>query len=480
MGVRITGATSGLDAETTANKELQVALGKTDATTGYAIPKQENDPGVITGTPYLKSVEASGDYRMRVGADSFLFQYFFASTTQDTGVWRYLATSAMTATQAAGYLNLNPSATLTSGAGVSMHTSRYFSNMETAPLAVRVACEFTAVPLSGQVMEWGLFAQTASNAVPADGCFWRLTSSGLYAVLTYGGVENAVLISSFTVSPNTAYNFVIVAEEGAAEFWVNDVLQVEVAAGAGNAQLFLSDALPLGLQSRNSSLLVGTPAIIKIGDVGVSLEDILTNQTLGMVYSAMGRSHQGLAGGTMGSLAVMANNSNPTAAAIVNATAAAIFTGLGGHTSVLPTLTAFTDGILFSYQNPVGSTTQPARELMIRGVWLQGVVTTILAGGPVIYAYSLAFGHTAVSLAQAESGTFVSPSTKAPRRIALGIESYAATAPVGTLGQGVYLQLETDVVVHPGEFVAIAAKNLGVVTTTGAISFIAGFDHYFL
>ena len=121
---------------------------------------------------------------------------------------------------------------------------------------------------------------------------------------------------------------------------------------------------------------------------------------------------------------------------------------------------------------------------MITGVKIMSVVTTVLAGGPLIYAYSLAYGHTAVSMATAEGTSFgTSPSTKAPRRVALGIESgMPATAAVGVLGSaaGIYQAFNSPIAVNPGEFVAICAKNFGTVTTSGVVTFLVTFDGYWI
>jgi hypothetical protein len=53
----------------------------------------------------------------------------------------------------------------------------------------------------------------------------------------------------------------------------------------------------------------------------------------------------------------------------------------------------------------------------------------------------------------------------------LGIQSYAATAAVGTMGGLVDLNFDVPVCVRPGEFVDVVARNIGTVTTTGAITF---------
>jgi hypothetical protein len=102
-------------------------------------------------------------------------------------------------------------------------------------------------------------------------------------------------------------------------------------------------------------------------------------------------------------------------------------------------------------------------------------VTTTLTGGPVLYAYSLAFGHTGVSLATAEAnGT-----AKAPRRISLGYETFATTAAAGVIGASVYMAFNSPICVQPGEFVQLVAKNLGTVTTGGVITFQVTFDGFF-
>ena len=140
---------------------------------------------------------------------------------------------------------------------------------------------------------------------------------------------------------------------------------------------------------------------------------------------------QGLAGGTMGSLAAYANNLAPGAGAAMTNTTAALGTGLGGQFTTTATLTASTDGIVCSYQNPAGSVNQRPRTLMITGVRVQSLITAALTGGPLYWLYSLAFGHTAVSMATAESTSFANATAKAPRRVPLGIETIVVTAPVG-------------------------------------------------
>lgn len=190
----------------------------------------------------------------------------------------------------------------------------------------------------------------------------------------------------------------------------------------------------------------------------------------------MGGSHQGLQGMTQGGLELLANNQALGAGAAMTNTTAALGSGLGGVFTALPTLAAGTFGIVSSYQVPAQTVAIPGRQLAIRGVKISAIVSAALTGGPVVYLYSLAYGHTAVSLATAEAAT-----TKKPRFIPLGQHAFAAAAAAGTSGGAdVYMPFNAPIVVNPGEFIATVANNVGTVTSAGTITFSVTFDYCLL
>ena len=51
-------------------------------------------------------------------------------------------------------------------------------------------------------------------------------------------------------------------------------------------------------------------------------------------------------------------------------------------------------------------------------------------------------------------------------------------AAVGVLGQPIDINFDTPVCVRPGEFIDIIARNIGTVTTTGAITFLTSIGGY--
>jgi hypothetical protein len=377
---------------------------------------------------------------------------------------------------------MNANSTATATTGTSLQSWRHFSLVGAAGLWVESAIAFTSQPLSNQVFEYGLFPVVAATTAPAEGVYFRYTSAGLIGYMNFNGTEtpSGVLLTPSDFADNQNYQMSIGIFEREIEFWRDDVFLGEIAIPTGNGQPFMTDALPVSYVQRNSAIVSGSPQMqARVANVVVHLADVPTNKNWAEIQAGSGLAYQGLNGGTMGSLALYTNNLAAGAGTAMTNTTAALGTGLGGQFAALPTLTAGTDGIVCSYLNPAGTVNQSPRTLVIRGVRVQGAVTTTLAGGPVLYAYSLAFGHTALSLATTETASFATATAKAPRRIPLGFETFAATATAGTMGAGVYVPFTSPVVVNPGEYVALVAKNLGTVTTTGVITMLVMFDHYF-
>lgn len=481
LATNVTGATSGNVAEVDSNNQLKVVLPTTIALAGYDAPVFEIDPGTITGTPTRRETMVTRDSRQSMGMDTGIFDYFFSAAAQDTGIWKYTFTT-MTASQSGGFLLLNANSTATTTTGASLATWRSFGFESRGGLRIQTIGMVSVTPVANQIVECGLFIPTATTA-PADGVYFRITSAGLIGCVNYNGTEttSGVLI---TPAVATAQVLDIVVTTTGTEFWINGVLGTILVTPAGDGQPFLNLALPYTVQQRNSGAVSGTQMQFKVASVHVSFVDMQLAMPLSHQAAVQGLTcQQATAGGTMGSTEFFANNLAAGAGFVLTNTTAAAGTGLGGQFGVQPTFAAGSDGILCSYQVPVGSITAKPRIFMCTGVKIHGAVTTALVGGPVTYAYSLAFGQTALSMLTAESATFTgSPSTKAPRRVALGFETYAATAAVGVLGSpaGVYMAFNAPIATNPGEFIAVCAKNLGVVTSAGVINVLVTFDGYWV
>ena len=454
---------------------LQVNLPLSDATAGYAVLLAESDTGTVTGARMSHTLEVTEDYRLRVGQDNMLMAETFSGAAINTAIWNN-PTSVMTTTVSAGFANLNAGLSVASGAVDQLRTYRHFPAYKTFTLYAEAEVQFVQPPQSNNVCEWGLFL-AAGTAAPTDGAFFRLTSTGEFrCIINFNGVETQSAAFNFNtiIGTNLTRQFLIYLGSTAAHFWVDNVLLVDMKAPDGQASITSSMNLPLTFRNYNAAATT-LAQVMKVGNTNVSVGDQSMAKAWPHVISGGGGSSaQGQTGGTMGSTALYSNNLAAGVGAAMTNTSAALGAGLGGQFSALPTLVVGTDGIISSFQVPLGTAAQPGKTLYITSIDIQSMVTTVLAGGPLLYAYSLAFGSTNVSLATVESAI-----AKAPRRVPLGFENIVAAAALGATGPKIALKFDTPIVVQPGEFVQSVAKNLGTVTTTGVVTWLVSINGYY-
>lgn len=424
-----------------------------------------------------QEIRSSTQGRLTVGQQLALMNEAFNNTTLNSAIFTAPVTT-QTVTCASGTLNLNASAITTVSTVSRVSTYAMFPIMADSALYAVWDMSWANVPQTNCVTEAGLFQCSASTA-PTDGAFFRFDTTGtLKAVLNTNGSE---LTSASLTIPSVAvmHRFKIIIENDRVLYYIDGSCQAIIATPNNLGLPVYQPSQPFTVRTYNGGVAPTLASTIKVGYIWVAMQDSgalgKDNSTIAALQGRMGS--QGQTGQTMGSTALYTNSLAPGAGAVMTNTTAALGSGLGGQFAALPTLAANTDGIVCSYQNPLATSAIPGKTLYIKGVRISSVVTTVFVGNatPVVFLYSLAYGHTAVSLATTEAAA-----TKAPRRVPLGSESFVAAAAVGSLGSpnGVYMQFLAPIAVNPGEFVAIAAKNVGVVTTTGVVTFLVAFDAY--
>ena len=415
-----------------------------------------------------------------MAVDQTMFNEIFPGSTINGSLWTSpVATASMSV--GGGLLTLNNASSLASGAVARVGTYRYFPILASYPLYATMQLQFSAVPVANMVHEWGMVIHTGV-AAPTEGAYFTINAAGEFrCVVNTNGVINqsAPLNYSTLVGINTTRQFLIYIGTDTVTFWIDNVkvYEANLSTVAALGLQIGSGQLPLSFRSYNSATVTGTAQLMKVSAVNITLAEMANGKSWGQIQCGAGISaYQGQTGGTLGTTALYSNNLAAGAGAVMTNTTAALGSGLGGQFTALPTLAVGTDGIMQSYQVPLGTVAVPGKTLYITGVRMRGVVSTVLAGNatPVTYAYSLAYGHNAVSLATVASST-----AKAPVRIPLDVESYAAAAAVGTVGSVISEDFSSaPIAVYPGEFIQIVAKNIGAVTTTGAITWLVTFKGF--
>ena len=492
-GFRIEGNTSGNVVEVNASNQLKI-VPETNASdnpgnVGSVRLFSENDDGSLTGSPYLKSPETSADYRLRVGTDSVLFTDNFNATTQNTNLWAYTFATLTAAQPGAGTINFSAVQGTTSAHGAFMRTWQYFPLVNTAPLAIEFMGGMFNTPLvAGEVWLAGVGLPTAAITRPTDGVWFKLTSAGLVGVVAFNGteVESGILKAFGGIPLDTIGKYLLVIGEREVEFWMNDQFLGEVSIPNGNGTPWMSASAPVFMQKYNTGAVSNTNTM-RIARVGVSLMDVSTGRAWSVTNAVMGQNaYNGQNGHTMGStqaIGTITSGSSPllpTSAAGSNTAANA--TGLGGWGAINAAAAAATDFIATSYLNPAATINITGRNLLIKAVNISTINTgATVATTPTTLLWSLAFGHTAVSLATTETASFATATTHAPRRVQLGFQSAAVGTVVGGLySNDIIFDFDSPIVIRPGEYLATIVKIVvGTATASQTITYNVTFDGNF-
>lgn len=463
---------------------VEVGGGPLNASCMYS----EVDTGALSGQKEVLSPETDKDYRLRVANDYVLDQELFNYTAQNTGKHTFTFTTLAATISASGILTNSGSITTTT-TGLNFGTHAMFPVGGTQNIVCETSVAFSTQPVSNVIIDFGLFLRGATTAfAPLDGMYFRINSSGAHGVINNNGTETIVDLLMdegdipFVYTNNAVNRYLIQTSNVSTTFWVNNEKVGEIANPVGTNFACKAQALPWSFRHAIVGGAAGGVLQATFSDYRVHIRGPQYADSLGSVGNRVYGSYQGLSGGTMGSLANYANSANPVAAVPTNTTAA-LGVGLGGQFWETVTLAVNTDGIICSFQVPAGTALVQGRRLKITGINLASYVQTVLAGGPYISQYSLAFGHTAVSLATAESASMATATTKAPRRIALPDFTQAVTAAqaVSTMisqpgGSDIDFE-ESPIYVNPGEFVALVTKHIGTVGVSGTVAHVVKFDY---
>ena len=442
----------------------------------------ENDAGTVTGEADIVSPETSHDFRLRVGLDTILLDDKFNATSQNTDKWFYIFSTMTAAQSGSGALSFgNIQGTLLTH-GAIMRSWQTFPTTGSAPIAVEVsAAQVTAALVANEVFRWGLGFPTVAGTAPTDGAWLELSTAGLIGYSYYNGVASptGVLKTLAQLTVGDFFKFVMVAGQHKVVFWQDEIELGQLSKAAANPSMFLTPSLPVFMQKMCTGNVSNTNTM-RVGEVTVSLQDLGTNKNWMDQQGVQGRNaYVGQNGMGMGQQCQWSNTALPTAAAGTNTTAA-----LGSFPTGLFQLnapaTSATDVIISGFQNAaVGINGTPAN-LMIKAVWVDCTnLVAAVATTATTFAVSLFVGSTGISLVTPETGSFVTNTTKAPRRIPLGNLYFPVATPIGggPAGGGIYRQFSSAIPVYPGQFYGILVKPLvGTATATETFLFNIGMD----
>lgn len=452
-GFRIEGNVSGNVAEVNTLNEIKVALNTTNSDSGYATITCASDAGEILGDKLWIDPEGSEDNKLRVGIDSFMLDENFPGTVLNSNIFTTVV-ATMVVTVAGGSMNMNSGLSVAASAVARIQTYKYFPINAASETYFETNIIFGQNPVSNNTCEFGLFLATGLTT-PTDGVFFRLNDAGEFrGVINNAGIEvqsDAIDFNTY-VGLNTT-NFVISIGHSVVKFWINGKLAAYLETGNAGSTVCRSMHLPAAFRTYNT-VLTSAAQQMQVSVVSVNYGDLDYNRSFEMQAAGAGwhSSYTQTGAATHGYTGQFVNNTTPSAANPTNTTAA-LGSGLSGiYLAQINSLVAGTDYIIQSYQVPAGTNAIPGKGLYITDITVSASNEVVANGAGVTnWIVGLAHGHTALTLVTTQG-----VATKIAKRTVLGMQSLAATAPVGTV---VTPQIDksffTPIFVAPGEFVQV-------------------------
>lgn len=454
--------------------ELAVATTKQVENAGFMVLASQVDDGSITGERIVRESEIDIDYRLRSALDTLIFNEFFPSGTVNTGVWSTVL-STMTAAVNGGFMVLNAGNATANANSARISTYRHFPVIGTNELYLESNIQFTQAPQVNNVVDFG-FGIVSGTADPSDGVIFKVFPTGECRFVIFNNgveVQSSPIDFDQLIGSLTTRNVIIAISHKGGKLWIDDQLVSQIDIPIAVANIMQAMSTPVFFRTYNTGV-VSVAQQLKVAMVNVTMGGAFTNKAYpDTVAGSGGHSSQNQTGIASGSTANYANSANPTAAVPTNTTAA-LGSGLGGQFWETDTLAVNTDGIICSYQVPAGTSSVIGKQLYISKIIIDSFVQTALTGGGYVAQWSLAYGHTAVSLATAEG-----VATKAPRRLPLGIQSVASGALAFIKLDRIEMDLPAPVVVNPAEFVAVVKKKVGSAPSAGVIAHLVTIVGYF-
>lgn len=468
MSLEITVVGSNLDA----GGNVKIALPNIAAFVGSIRMMSENDPGAVTGSPLLKSPETSQDYRLRVGVDSTWDDEIFNYTAQNYNKHKYTS-STLTMTWASGFLSTNGGSVTTAGIGAVLQTYRHFPLQGAASLCCEMSLALSNNPVSNWVLDFGLFLPSSATNIAVDGVYFRFNSAGLVGILNISSTETSTSVFTFTPVINQVYDYNIVVTFNEVEFWVDNVLLGRLPKPTSGVGTTFSGSFPFAIRHHHTGV---TSAVIqaKLSRYAVSCMDIDNARPWAVNRVVAGLSGiQNPSGANAGITAQNANSAAAASATLSNTTSG--YSTLGGRFQFAAVAGAETDYALFAFVTTIAVAAQTGRNLIVTGVTIDTYNTGApVATTPTVLEWSIAVGATSVSLATVDAAT-----TRLPKRLTLGVQSFAVGDAVGKQAQTINARFDSPLIVEPSCYLHIILRMpLGTATPSEIFRGLVGINSY--
>lgn len=409
---------------------------------------------------FVKVLDASGNglnvtenNALCVSTSNVVFYDQVDGSAPNTNLWN-LTTSNMAIALVNGFNVLNSGAATTAGGYAILQSNKFLPFYGTLPFLATFNAKVVNLPEANATCEIGVGSVSASSP-PIDGAFFRFGPAGqIFCILNNAGSEtsSAALTGTITVgnesvtmppSVNVSHLFEIEVVENSVLFYVDDVLVSTILVPSGQAYPFNAGRQQVFARIYNGGSSPSVAPQLAIGQVIVIQEDLNQTKPWDSILAGLGRGSYQSPLSAFGQTANHANSTSPSSATLSNT--AAGYATLGGRWQIAAPAGAATDYALFAFQVPAGY------QMIVNAIYISTASIGAIGGlTGSLFDWALGINSSAVSLTTADGA-----GTWGPRRIPLGLQTFAISAPIGTMANDISRRFDTPLVVDSGRFLHV-------------------------
>lgn len=464
MGLSLEGF-NGNKINATTENEMMVALPQESEKSGFVSLVCES--GVeLDGTRYMKELEVTEDYRLRIGIDTPLFSDIPTGAIINSGIWKTIVGTGSTVALSNGTYILNNTPTTTAGSHSLLQTYRTFPFLN--PFSTYVDCR-CMVQLNNNgldIIQFGLIDCAAATDV-IDGIYFEMVGTSLSAVLTINSTEVTTVNIPITVTSNKIFRPIIEISAEKIKFWIDS--QISAIIDLTNVNVVNSLKLPVSCRVISGNPIVTPTNKFIISNISVSMGESLNGKPYSYIMSGMGN-EIGTLPYPIATLNTSANTNhvpNTFTVPLVNTTGTLSNTAtnisvLRGKVIFNSVATTTNDLLLMAFPIPVGKT------LYITGIDLYETLNgaSIDATTYTSHEWTVGYGATAVTMAGTTIVDVITSGTKCRRVYEIGVNIFPVSSVVGTTNR-ISKSFTTPLVVNSGEYLMLLVSvPIGVATAS--------------
>lgn len=455
MSIKIKSGYSTKELIVNSDNSLAITMPQNNLECGNIIGVLETDPGYYLSARTMRSYNVTNEKRIQLNLEKTVWQDSFPHSVLNNNKYK-----AYTNNQTIGFTSgcciLNSSNSVTADEFSYVSTFKYFKITNGGQIFFNFFAAFSEVLQQESLIEFGIGIIDPLYPV-TDGVFFRASAGTLDAVVVnfdYSTTERNI----YTPVPNEFNDYLLAVDNHQVEFWVNDELVSRIVIDKITGSTSLSNSLPIFIRNYNVST-VSSPISLKLKSIDALFGDVKTNKNWNTSVSLNGQSTISNPDGqpsiiTGTTSANIINNSAPISIVLNNTNSG--YSTLGGQFQTQASASTENDLIVFSYLNPIGTSSIPGKNLVIQNIYIDtftsGATTTSIS----TLQWSVGIGGTSTSMLTEDSMT---NGTRAFRRIGIGIQSFPTGIDSGSCAdRGVEYESCIPLMIEPGSYMNILLK----------------------